>query len=404
MTSPIKWFELVAAVAAREVRQLISRPQEIIFCGFMPVIWVLIVWGLLYNGVITDVPVAYVDHDNTSMSREIGRALDADRTMGLVTYNSHDEALAALKHGSVYGIIEVPEGYMKEQYKGTGSSLSVYLDENRYAVAGTIQTAVTTIMSAMTLQNMAKVTLLTGSGVSGAERIISGVHSDFYALGNMQFSFLAFLGSNLMPGVIMLAAVLSFVTAIVREVYLYRINEWMDTAKHHVTAALCGKLLPHYFFYCLVILAYIGLFAGISGFTALKASSLFIWFICGAACLLVMLTCAILICAISPTWRFSLVVASGFAAPALPFTGFSMPLDSMSDIARTFSKCLPLTWFIEGQTQQWTLGADIWDMGTTFGVFLLMIFIPLILGIPVFRWKYRKFAKRELEAEADHVC
>lgn len=76
-----------------EVRQLISRPQEIIFCGFMPVIWVLIVWGLLYNGVITDVPVAYVDHDNTSMSREIGRALDADRTMGLVTYNSHDEAL-----------------------------------------------------------------------------------------------------------------------------------------------------------------------------------------------------------------------------------------------------------------------------------------------------------------------
>ena len=64
-----------------------------------------------------------------------------------------------------------------------------------------------------------------------------------------------------------------------------------------------------------------------------------------------------------------------------------MPLDSMSEMARMFCKCLPLTWFIQGQTQQWTLGAKIWEMGSTF---------------TVFRWKYRKFAKQEKILETKH--
>ena len=89
------------------------------------------------------------------------------------------------------------------------------------------------------------------------------------------------MGSNLLPGVIMLAAILSFVTSIVRENYQFRINDWFDTAQGSVTAALFGKLLPHFFFYCLVVAAYIALFAGFWGFA--PAGSLFIWFICGAA-------------------------------------------------------------------------------------------------------------------------
>lgn len=129
----------------------------------------------------------------------------------------------------------------------------LYLDENRYAVAGTLQADLTSVATAISQERMIKTSMLTASGVKGAERLVTGLHSDFYALGNMQFSFLAFLGSNLVPGVIMLAAILSFVSSIVRENYQYRINDWFDTAKGSVTAALFGKLLPHFFFYSLLI-------------------------------------------------------------------------------------------------------------------------------------------------------
>ncbi len=79
-----------------------------------------------------------------------------------------------------------------------------YLDENRYAVAGTLQADLTSVATAISQERMIKTSMLTASGVKGAERLVTGLHSDFYALGNMQFSFLAFLGSNLVPGVIML--------------------------------------------------------------------------------------------------------------------------------------------------------------------------------------------------------
>lgn len=72
------------------------------------------------------------------------------------------------------------------------------------------------------------------------------------------------------------AAILSFVTSIVRENYQFRINDWFDTAQGSVTAALFGKLLPHFFFYCLVVAAYIAFIAGFGGFA--PAGSLLFWF------------------------------------------------------------------------------------------------------------------------------
>lgn len=77
---------------------------------------------------------------------------------------------------------------------------------------------------------------------------------------------------------------------------------------------------PHFFFYSLLIASYIALFAGFGGFA--PAGSLFIWFICGAACLAVMACTGVLIVGIAPNWRFALVVTSGYAAPALPLRDF----------------------------------------------------------------------------------
>lgn len=398
MLSPLEWINASSAVALREVQRLLRTPQEIIICGFFPLFWVLVVWFLLGNGVITKVPTGIVDNDHSPLSREVISQISAVRTIDPIAFNTHIEADRALRNGSIYGFIEIPYNYARDVTKGTGAPFVLYLDENRYAIAGTLQAEMSSLATALSQQRMIKTTMLTASGIAGAERLVTGVHSDFYALGNMQFSFLAFLGSNLMPGVIMLAAVLSFVTAIVRENFQYRITEWFETARGSVTAALFGKLLPHFFFFSLVVAAYIALFAGFGGFS--PAGSLLIWFVCGAACLGVLACTGILIVGISPTWRVALVVTSGYAAPALPFTGFSMPLDSMSHIARMFCKCLPLTWFIEGQTQQWTLGAKLSEMGTTFTAFLILALVPLLIGIPIFRRKYRKFAEKEKILEA----
>lgn len=386
-----RWLDGAAASARREVAALAGNRAEVFFCIVLPVLWMLVVWGLLGQGVITDVPVGFVDNDKTSLSRSIARALDANRAVALESRNSREEALAAMRQGALYGVIVIPAGYTRDTLAGRGSSVILYLDENRYAVAGTLQAEVSSVISALSLESTTEAALRTGSGVAGARRLVSVVHSDFYALGNMQMSFLAFLGGSLMPGVLMIGAMLGFVTAILREQWRDSVGEWFATAGGSPSAALCGKLLPHYGVYCGLFLFYIALFAGQGGWGA--AGSVLLWFACGAACVAAFAAAAILVTGIAPSWRLALVVASGYAAPALPFTGFSIPLDSMHQYVRAFAHCLPLTWLLEGQSQQWVLGAGAGGMGTTFAAFGLLIAVPLLAGYPVFRWRYRRLAR-----------
>lgn len=197
MLSPIGWLNAAAAVSAREIRRLLRTPQEIIFCGFLPLFWVMVVWLLLGNGIVTQVPIGIVDNDHSQISRDVITKIEATRSVGLVPFVSHSEADQALRNGTIYGFVEIPFEYARDVTKGTGAPMVLYLDENRYAVAGTIQADLTNVATAISQERMIKTSMLTASGVKGAERLVTGLHSDFYALGNMQFSFLAFLGSNL---------------------------------------------------------------------------------------------------------------------------------------------------------------------------------------------------------------
>lgn len=387
-----QWLDGAAQAARREVRELAGSPAEIVFCLFFPVMWLLVVWGLLGEGVMTRLPTGFVDNDNTSVSRAIGRALNASRAVALVSHTGLEPAMRAMRQGSLYGIVTIPPGYTRDMLSGRGSSVSLYLDETRFAVAATLQLEVSSVISALGQERTFNTALRTGNGVAGAKRLVNVVHSSFFAIGNQQGSFLAFLGGALMPGVVMLGAMLGFVTSLVREDWRGAHAAWLAAAGGLPSAAVAGKLAPHYCLYCLVFLFYMALFAGQGGFA--PAGSLVVWFCLGAACIAVFSAMAILVCALAPNWRTALVIASGYAAPALPFTGFSIPLDSMTEYVRAFSLFLPITWLVEGQAQQWTLNAGLSGMGPTFAALGALFLAPLAPGLCLFARKLRKTAAK----------
>lgn len=379
------WPANVVSCMRREMAAWCQSPGEVFFCGWVPVLWVLVVWAFLGQGVMTRIPVAFVDEDRSQLSREVARAVAANRSFGLVHFESRQAAMSAMRGGSVYAVIAVPFSYSRDMLRGAGSSVCLYLDENRYAVAGTLQAEFGSVMNALGDERLFRAALGMGDGTGGASRTVRVVHSSFYALGNMQFSFLAFLGGALIPGVIMVGAMLAFVTALLREDWNGGNGDWLESAGGSASAALTGKMLPHFALFCLVFLFYMALFCGQGGFA--PAGSLIVWFACGCACLAVFSAMAVLITAIAPNWRSALVVASGYAAPALPFTGFSIPLDSMGKYVQAFAQCLPLTWLVQGQSQQWTLGSGVAETGHTFMAFGLLFAIPSLIGFPFFRRK-----------------
>lgn len=387
------WATAVLRSMRREFRLWTQNPREIFFCAIMPLAWMLIVWGLLGQGIMTRVPIGLVDEDQSSMSREVIRALSSAQALGLESFENSIAALNAMRQGGIYGVIVIPDNYMRHKLNGMGSPVILYTDENRFAVGGTFEATVSAVITGLRDDELVTQVMKTGTGEAGARRIVGLVHSDFYRLGNMGSSFLIFLSSTLLPGLVTIGATFAFISAILREIWNNSVHDWQLAANGSFAAALLGKLAPHFGFYCLVFLFYIALFSGYGGFA--PAGSIAIWWLCGAATLAALAAMCILIAACAPTWRLALVIAVGYAAPALPFSGFSIPLDSMDAGVRFYANFIPLTWYIRGQSQQWNLGASLNEMGGTFLALGLLFIVPLLIGLPLFSRKFTAIAKKE---------
>lgn len=394
--SPTAWLQACLATAERETRQMLANRQLIFFCFFLPLVWLLIVWGLLGQGIMQGVPVGLVDQDNSAQSREAIRAISACRAVKFERYGEPDSAFGDLERGKIYALLLAPAGYGRHELEGKGGSLVLWLDENRYAVAGVLSNEIASALQALKAEKMRLEIMRLGLSPAQTSRFVSVVHDEFYVLGNLQTSFLAFLGSTLMPGLIMIGAMFTFVTAFLRELWHHSFSAWITVADCCTSAAITGKLLPYYFAYTVIFLFYLALFAGEGGNMA--SGSLLLWLGLGLACMAAFAGAAIIVAAIAPTWRMALVISAGYAAPALPFSGFSMPLDSMSFGAAAFGRCLPLTWYIQGQSQAWTLGANLADMGTSFGGLVCIIIVTWVAGVPLMRWSANRHARKEAVA------
>lgn len=393
--SPGKWLAAFNNVLWRELHQMAQSHQLIIFCFLVPLFWILVVWGLLGQGLVQKVPVALTDQDQSAKSREAIRALEACRAINFIYFSSPDRALSAMRSGFVYAFFLIPAGYERDKLKGQGGTVVAWLDENRYAVAGVLEAQASAAIQALNNSALDVKIMETGASPAEAERMLDLVHADFYPLGNVETSFLGFLGSTLIPSLIMIGAMFSFVTAFLRELWNKSVNSWLECADNRLIPALLGKLLPYYLAYTLIFIFYLALFIGEGQFSL--TGSFWIWLALGMACLACFASSAILVAAVAPTWRMALVISAGYAAPALPFSGFSMPLDSMGHAVAIFGRFLPLTWYIQGQSQQWTLGASLADMGNAFGGLGALFILTIFVALPLFRFSFNRKARKEAD-------
>lgn len=374
--------------------RICNSPAEIVFCWIMPVIWMLIIWGLVGNGLMQDLPVAFVDNDHSKISRQICFDLDSIRSIRPISYSNTAEGMEALKSGKVYAMLVVPKDYSRDMTSGVGQSLVLYLDQTRYSIAGSIRGDITEYLKHFLKENIKQSSYLAGGGVSVAEHRLDVLKEDFFALGNPAFSFLPFLGSTLLPGLLQLAAALGFAACLIRESYNGTVANWLATARGSVSAALFGKILPCYFFYCLLFVWYLALFLGQGGIQF--NGSLLIWSLAGFLLIAGMAAAVIFFYSIALSWRPFLVLVSGYAAPALPFSGFSIPLDSMGPVVASFAKLLPITWYIRIQEQQWILGANFSQCALHFLFLILLVAIPGTLGFWILQMRLRRIPLQKL--------
>lgn len=397
-----RWFEALYSAAKAEVQGMPRRPLEWFTGIVMPIFWCVLVGIMFKTGLMTDLPVAVVDNDHSPQAQRAIDAIDALPSISLVHYPNTLSADRALRTAKVYGTIVIDRGYAASLLDpgALPTPIVISLNKSYYATGTILEVDIKQALASLKLQSGVRLkTVLSGGSLAANSEHLRLATPDVYFNGNPAFNFNRYLLATLIPGLLVLAAALTFAGVLVRDWRDGTVRAWLASAEPYPTAAILGKLLPWLTIYIAFSLLWVALFAGPLGWA--PAGSLMLWFV--ASALLITATAAIVLflSSLSLTWVLAVTSAVALFAPTFPFTAFSYPFEAMTPGVRVFGEWLPLTHYLQIQGDIMVLNSPLDHVFGGLGKLALFTVVPLIAGLPILAWRTHKW--KALEEKSAHL-
>lgn len=116
-------------ICKEELKMTVKDQGVLIFFLLVPLAYPLVYAFIYTNEVVREVPVAVVDADRSSVSREYLRRVDGGPDVRIVSYCSDmEEARLLLKKQKIYGVVYVPEDFSRDLASGEQAHVSIFAD------------------------------------------------------------------------------------------------------------------------------------------------------------------------------------------------------------------------------------------------------------------------------------
>ncbi|MGK5059795.1 ABC transporter permease [Janthinobacterium sp. LB2P49] len=352
--------EPVSALA-REWRRLRGDFWDFGMLSWIPVVLCGMLWLVFSAGIARDLPIVVIDNDNSTLSRQLTRWLDASPGIEVAAkVASSDEALHRLRERTAFGYLLIPNDFEQKLLGGRQATVQWLYNAQFSSHAGALLRDVRTVST--TLSAGIEMTARMKKGVSGVQAAaqFEPIRTTLNSLYNDNVSYEAFLTLALMPAMLQIFIVVAVVTSMGRELRDGTVPQWLASAHGSWLRAVGAKLLFPLIAYCALALLYLLFFSlardwAVAGSlpALLLSMLLLVLAYCGLATLLIAATLSL---------RLALSGAAFITAPAFAFAGQAFPLMAMPAPARAWAEALPLTHYLQLQTKYWLAGAP-WRYG-----------------------------------------
>ena len=350
----------IRAVARRELGRIHRQPRYAMLMLVLPLISFALAWGLFFNQYPRDLPVAVVDLDHSSLSRQLSRLIDSAASMK-VAYQPADPAAAKdlLLRGQAYAVVIMPRGLERDIKRGLGGDVIGYYNAQMLLpgsiISSSLGATVATASAGVNYQSRRR----RGEMGEAARAHLEPVNLDRHVLFNPQLNYLYFLAAALCPTFLQIFVIMTIVLAIGEELKNGTARQWLDTAGGSVWRAMAGKLAVYFVAFGLlgwVMLAVIlkGFGVPLRGCLVSLAAATILLILAGQACGLILVV-------LNPSLRMALSAASFYAGTAFAFVGLTFPQTGMPALAKAWSNLLPLTHYLHVFLEQTVRGADLAD-------------------------------------------
>ena len=373
MTFPQK----LLSVSRRELRIWVRRPIYILGSVFVMLFCTVFYLSFLKDGVPSDVPIAVVDLDDSSLSRNFCQQLDATQLGKVVHYASFSEARAAMQGGKVTSVCVIPEGFNRDVQAQRQPRISFYVN-GLYFLGGSL--AWKDLLTMINLTNGAvqrQVLQMKGYDSNQIMGLLRPVDVDVHQIGNATMNYGAYLANMMLPAMLQMVIIIVLIYSLGSELKYGTGRHLLHSVVGDIFAAVMGKTIP-----------YTLLFTGI-GWT--MEVILYKWMhfpLAGRlgemllACLLLVMACeavAILIIGMVPVCRFALSIGALYSVLGLSLTGFTLPVEAMPLGLRGLTMMYPLRYYYQMYVQVGIFGTGFGEWYLYVAGMLVFLFLPMLV-------------------------
>ncbi|MFW9596440.1 MAG: ABC transporter permease [Paludibacter sp.] len=367
----------VANTLNREFRRI--RTDRTYLIGSVGVMAFCFIFFLTFfeEGQPQNIPVAVVDNDQSSLSRQYVRNLKLMQHVSVHEgYLNYSEAHKAMQSGDVYAIVVVNDGFAAETLSGRQPTIHYYVND-AFLVAGSL-----------VLKDISYITELTNGGVKQKtlqargydNQTISGIIQpivlDAHLLANPWANYGVYLLNNLLPGVLQIMVLMLTVYSIGTELKLRTSAEWLATANNSMPAALLGKVLPY-----TLLFTILGFISNILLYQLMDFplhNSITRMFLASFLMVISYQAIAVMICGIVPVLRDSVTLAALYGLFGLTFAGFTFAIEQMPYYLQIFSYFFPIRYYFLIYVRQALYGLSVDYSFWHYVAFTAFLLLPLL--------------------------
>ena len=373
----MNFWQNIGAVVRRELRIMRNRPIYLLGSVVTVAFCAIFFLTFLKQGLPHDLPIGIVDLDNSSLSRNFSRQLDATQLGKVLKYDSFAEAREDMQSGKITAVCVIPAGMYADVQASRRPTFTYYLN-GLYFVGGALS-----YKNILTMINLAdgavQREVLRAKGVN--EDAIMGriqpVNVDVHQIGNQYTNYGYYLTNIFLPGVLALTVVIILIYSLGAELKYGTSRHLLSTAGGSMYNALFGKLVVYTTLFSvigliLILLMYDWMHFPINGS---------IWNMFLAIVLLVLASesVAIFIIGLLPIPRLALSIGALYSVLAFSMSGFTLPVETMPPYIQGLAEAFPLRHYFLFYSREVIFGTGFAGWWQEVIHLLIFLFLPSLV-------------------------
>lgn len=361
----------MSSVLSRELKRFANTPRLWFLVVIAPFVLPGLLIALFVERAPTELPVAVVDFDQTQLSRQIIRALDA--TPGIRVQACPADLQAAgsqVRRGEVFAVVALPPDLHRDVLRGEAPRVQLYYNRQMLTAGNVIMREVRTAIGTV------------GAGIGLAQGVFPPVRTENHPLFNPGLDFARFLALPLIVTLLHIVVVIVAIDVTGRELREGSAGDWLRAADGAIWRALLAKLAPYFFWFALAGMGLLAFSAHVLGLEVRGHAGLWLggWVVLTAACM----GFGLFLAGAFGNLRMATSVASVVISPAFAYSGMTFPAEAMTGFASVWAHLLPLGHYLNLQTGQLAMGSSIASSLPHLLWLLPFVFLPLLV---VKRWR-----------------